>query len=245
MQGPDVLVKRKVRYLDLDNDLAPSPTRAKERGITEAEMKKIWLEGLSADYASVEQKCGELGKTLAKGKELKVTHPNGTDLTIAIKPKTLTVSDGVISDADVKSGKGVLVWLPAGEVATITGTSSGTLVDDRSLQLGKEVTGLRFEIKAGKITNLSAKSGWDGLPKGYDAAGPRKGELSLVNFGCNSAMKADKLESYIAAGMLTILFGNNAQSGGTNNEPYNLQVHLPGTTVTLDGKLLIENGTLK
>ena len=38
---------------------------------------------------------------------------------------------------------------------------------------------------------------------------------------------------------------SNKLAGGTNAEPFALMMHLPGTTVMLDGKPLIENGALK
>ena len=80
----------------------------------------------------------------------------------------------------------------------------------------------------------------------YDLAGPGKNELSIVDFGCNPAVKnAGKMESFVAAGTVTLLFGNNTWAGGTNKEPFALSLFLPGTTVTLDGKPLIENGVLK
>ena len=239
--------KRAVKSVDLSNGLAPSASRAKELGLSEADLKKIYWDGLSADYAAIEQKCTALKATLAKGKELKITHVNGTDLTIAIKGKKISTSDGVISDADIKAGgPGVQAWLPAGEVYLPAGVANGKLVDDRFVAFGTAAVGLTIEVKAGKITAMTAKSGWDGIVKQrFDAAGPGKNELSLVDFGCNPAVKGDKLESYIPAGMMTLGFGGNDWAGGTNKEPFGLQLHLPGTTVMLDGKAIIENGQLK
>jgi len=242
--------KRNVKVLDLGNGLAPSAARAKELGISEAELKKLYWDGLSADYTAVEQKCTALKTALAAGKELKITHANGTNVTLQIKGKKVFSSDGVISEADAKAGgPNVQVWLPAGEVylVPVPGKSEGKIVDDRSVPMGKEITGVTAEIKAGKITSLTAKSGWDGHPaKGrYDAAGPTKNDLGLVDFGCNPAVKNEKLESWIPAGMVTIGFGNNVWAGGTNKEPFGMTMQLPGATVLLDGKAIIENGALK
>ncbi len=240
--------KRNVKTVELGNGFAPSAARAKELGISEAELKKLFWDGLTADYSAVEQKCGALKDALAKGKELKITHANGTDLTVQIKNKKVFASDGVISAADAKAGgPNVQVWLPAGEVYLVPGVSNGKVVDDRAVASGKEILGGVAEIKAGKITNLSAKSGWDGHPMKarYDVAGPGKNELSVLDFGCNAAMKNDKLESWIPAGMVTVGFGDNAWANGTNKEPFGFVMQIPGATVLLDGKAIIENGTLK
>ena len=111
---------------------------------------------------------------------------------------------------------------------------------------GKELTGVTAELKAGKITTVTAKTGWDVVKGQYDAAGPGKNELSVVDFGINPSVKATpKFENYVAAGTVMIATGNNAWAGGTNKEPFSLQFFLSGATVTLDGKPIVDAGTLK
>jgi aminopeptidase len=244
---PDTFLKRKVRTVSLGNGFEPSPARARELGISEGELAKMFWDGLSGDYTTVQTKCDALKTTLAAGKLLKITHANGTDLTIKLKSKKVVTSDGVITDADVKAGgPGVQVWLPAGEAYLIPGAADGKLVDDRTITEGKVVEGLTLDLKAGKVTALTAKTGWDAVKARYDLAGAGKNELSMVDFGCNPAVKSSgKFESYVAAGTVTLGLGGNTWAGGTNKEPYSLSLHLPGTNVTLDGKPLIENGVLK
>ncbi|HEY5946520.1 MAG TPA: aminopeptidase [Kofleriaceae bacterium] len=239
----------KARVVELDNGLAPSWSRANSLGISEAELAKIFWEGLNADYAVIEAKCKTVRDSLAAGNELRITHPNGTDLKIKVGGRKAFVSDGVTSNADLRAGRpGVQVWLPAGDVyvTPIPGTAVGKLVDDRMIYLGKEITGVAVDIARGKTTAINAKSGWDIVKKRYDAAGPRKSEVGFVDLGCNPGIKTGgKLETWMGAGMVTIGIGGNAWAGGTNKEPFALAYQLPGATVTLDGKVLVENGHLK
>ncbi|MDQ3370417.1 MAG: aminopeptidase [Myxococcota bacterium] len=248
-QVAQLRVKRNVRRIEVGNGLAPSPSRAKELGVSEAELAKLFWDGVSADYGPIEAKATALKAVLAKGGELHITHPNGTDLTMKIRGRKVLTSDGVLSDADKKAGgANVNVWLPAGEVylSPVPGSVTGKVVDDRSSYMDKEVLGLTLEVKAGKITSVSAKSGWDAIQPRYDAAGPGKLELGVFDIGINPAVKTTpKLESFVSAGMVTLMTGNNVWAGGTNQEPFALVLHLPGTTVMLDGKPLIENGALK
>ena len=239
--------KRNLRLVELGNGFAPSPTRAKELGISEAELSKLFWDGLNADYAAVQTKCDALKTALAAGKQLAITHPNGTNLTVKLKGKKLMTSDGVISDADIKAGgPGVQVWIPAGEVYFVPGGAEGKIVDDRFVFDGNVLEGLTLDVKAGKSTSINAKSGWDAMKKHYDLAGPGKTELSAVDFGCNPAFKsAGKLETFIAAGTVTLFFGGNLWAGGNNKEPFDFQLFLPGTTVMLDGKPLIKDGALQ
>jgi len=245
----DLQRKRGIRIVELGNGMAPSPARTALTGLSEAQQTKMFWDGITADYASVEEKGKALKATLAAGTELRITLPNGTDLKMKVKARKVLVSDGTISDADVKAGgANVQVWLPAGEVylVPVPGTAEGKLVDDRMIVDGKELTGVTAEIKAGKITTVTAKTGWDVVKGQYDAAGPGKNELSVVDFGINPSVKATpKFENYVAAGTVMLGTGSNTWAGGTNKEPFSLQFFLSGATVTLDGKPIVEAGTLK
>ena len=242
----DVMRKRNVRYVELGNGFAPSAGRARELGISEADLTRIYWDGLSADFTAVQAKCESLKNAIAGGKELKITHSNGTDVTIKLKGKKVLVSDGIITDAEAKAGgPGVQVWLPAGEVYFVPGTSQGKVVDDRNAIGDKVVEGVVFEVKGGKATSVTAKANWDVVKSRWDLAGPGKTELSVVDLGCNPSIKAGPFESFVGAGMVTLTFGGNAWAGGTNKEPWFFNVQLTGTNVLLDGKPLIKDGALQ
>lgn len=245
----ETLLKRNVRQVELGNGLAPSPSRAKTLGVSEADLSTLYWAGLSADYAAIEDKAKTLKDALSKGGELQIKLANGTDLKMKIKGRKVLTSDGVLSADDVKAGGAQLqAWLPAGEVflAPVPGSAEGKIVDDRMVFLDKEVLGVTAEVKAGKITNITAKSGWEIVKARYDLAGPGKNDIGLFDIGINPNVKSTgKLENYVSAGTVTIGSGNNLWAGGTNKEPFGLQFQLTGATVLLDGKPIIENGVLK
>lgn len=245
----DTVLKRNVRTVELDNQLAPSPSRAKAAGLTEAEMASTYWAGLGADYGAIETKAAALKELLAKGTEVRITHPNGTDIKFKVKGRKVLTSDGVISDADAKAGgPAATVWLPAGEVflAPVPGSAEGKIVDDRMVFSDKEVTGITAEFKAGKMTNITAKAGWDAVKPLYDAAGPGKNQLGVFDLGLNPAVKATpKFETFVAAGLVSLGTGENRWAGGNVKEPFGMTFQLSGATVTLDGKPLVENGSLK
>jgi aminopeptidase len=49
----------------------------------------------------------------------------------------------------------------------------------------------------------------------------------------------------VPAGTITVGMGNNLWAGGSNKAPYAYDVSMPGTTVMLDDKVIIENGRLE
>jgi aminopeptidase len=243
------LLRRNVRQVSLDNGLAPSPSRAKALGIDEAEMSALYWSGLAADYAGVEAKGNAVKDLLAKAGELHITLPNGTDLKMKIKGRKAFVSDGVISDADMKTGAGaILLYMPAGEVfvTPVPGTAEGKIVDDRMVFFGKEILGITADVKAGKITAINAKSGWDAIKSQYDAMPISKLEVSSIDLGINPAVRTGgKLETYMGAGNLTIGTGGNEALGGSIKDLGGLYFMMSGATITLDGTTLVDKGVLK
>jgi hypothetical protein len=83
----------------------------------------------------------------------------------------------------------------------------------------------------------------------YDAVSdPRKDEFSFVDLGINPNVKLPEnsaIGNWVPAGTISVGTGVNTWAGGTNSVPYGQTVSLPGATVTLDGKPIIDNGTLK
>jgi hypothetical protein len=51
--------------------------------------------------------------------------------------------------------------------------------------------------------------------------------------------------TWVPAGSVTVGTGINMWAGGDNSVPYGLVIFLPGSSVTLDGKPIVENGVLK
>jgi aminopeptidase len=240
-----------VRTVALGNGLFPTAATAKMYGLPEEQLSTIFWAGVNTDYSKLQNTGQSLQAALAKGKELKITTPNGTNLTLGIASRQTLVSDGVISADDLaKGGAACQVWLPAGEVFStpVPGTAEGTVVVDRHFFQGKEITGITLTFKAGKLTAMTAKSGLEPLKAWYDAAGPGKDEFGFYDIGINSDVKVpanSKLQTWIAAGTVTIGHGGNTWAGGANTSEFTVDYRLPNCTVTVDGKAIVENGTLK
>jgi leucyl aminopeptidase (aminopeptidase T) len=237
---------KKLRMVEVDNGVAPSPERAKMYGVSDADLQKAFWDGIGADYTAVAAKCKAVQDQLVKANEVRITAPNGTDFKFKVKGGKVGVSDGVMSDDKTKSGN-ARIWLPAGEVyIPVKPNGEGKLVDDRIIQSGKELTGVTAEIKGGKITNISAKTGWDAIKPLYDAAEASKDQVSAFDIGCNPAFKnVGKMEAWAPAGTVTVTTGFNGWAGGNITNPFGFTFQLSNATVTFDGKTVVENGALK
>jgi leucyl aminopeptidase (aminopeptidase T) len=247
----ELIAERNVKGVSLGNGLYPSEANAKQYGLTEKELSDLFWKGVNVDYAKLEASGKSIQAKFAGGKEVQLTNPNGTDLKMRIEKRPMLVSDGVLSTDDLKKGFAASqVYLPAGEafLAPVAGTAEGKVIVDRQFYQGKEITGLTLIFKAGKLTSMTAKSGLEPLKKLYDAAGAGKEEFAFIDLGINpnvTVKPGSKLVAWMPSGMVTIGIGNNVWAGGENKIPYSLSCFIPGSTLKVDGKVLVENGVLK
>ncbi|HCY43333.1 MAG TPA: hypothetical protein DHV48_18685 [Prolixibacteraceae bacterium] len=247
----ELVAKRNVKGVSLGNGLYPTEASAKQFGLTLNELSDLFWKGVNVDYSKLEATGKSVQAILAGGKEVQLTNPNGTDLKMRIEKRPVLVSDGVLNADDLKKGFAASqVYLPAGEayLTPVPGTAEGTVVVDRQFYQGKEILGLTMNFKAGKLTSMTAKSGLEPLQKMYDVAEAGKEEFAFIDLGINPNVKikpGSKLVAWMPAGMVTVGIGNNVWAGGENKNPYSLASFLPGSTLRVDGKVLVENGVLK
>jgi len=247
----ELIAKRNVKGVSLGNGLYPTEASAKQFGMTLKELSDLFWKGVNVDYTKLEATGKSVQKTLAAGKEVHLTNSNGTDLKMRIEKRPVLVSDGVLSADDLKKGFAASqVYLPAGEafLAPVPGTAEGKVVIDRQFFQDKEIIGLTMIFKAGKMTSMTAKSGLEALQKRYNAAESGKEEFAFIDIGINpdvTVKPGSKLVAWMPSGMVTIGIGNNVWAGGENKNPYSLASFLPGSTLKVDGKVLVENGVLK
>lgn len=242
-----------VRSVEIGNGLYPTAWRAERMGLGQEALSKLFWDGINLDYTQLQQQAEALRAKLASGRDVHVTHPNGTDITFSIAGRKVVSSDGLISEADRKAGGAALaVYLPAGEVMTSAarGSANGKLVQANNFYRDKPVDNLVMEFKDGKLVSMTGSgAGFADLKAEYDAITvPGKDEFGALDLGINPNIRlpADaKVGNWVPAGMVTLGFGNDQWAGGTNSAPYARDVHLAGATVNVDGATLVDKGELK
>lgn len=247
----EAILNRKFRTISLGNELYPTEAKAKQFGISLNELSDIFWNGINVDYRDLEARGKAVKTILSAGKEVRITNVNGTDIKMRIESRPVIVLDGTVSDEDLQGDfAGSQVYLPAGEVclAPVPGTAEGKVVVDHTYAQGQEITGLTLIFQKGKLISMTAISGLEPLKKLYDAAESGKEELSSLDLGINPNIlikPGSKLVAWMPAGMITVGIGNNLYAGGNNKNSFGDAFHLPGSTLTVDGKTLVENGVLK
>jgi len=246
----NIYVKRNIRGISIGNEMYPTKNLAKRWGVELDNLEKMFWQGVTADYKQIEATGMQLRTTFKAAKEIHLTHANGTDLKMKIENRPLVISDGIISEDDMKAGYAACqIYLPAGEVivAPVRGTAHGKVVIDRMYYAGKEINGLILSFEAGKLVSMDSESDISRIKADYEAAGEGKEEFALIDIGINPDIKiipGSKMTSWIPAGMVTVGIGNNSWAGGDINISYGLFGHIEGATVKLDDKTLVSSGKL-
>jgi len=244
---------KNVRNIEIGNNLYPTTWRAERFGMTEDELARTFWNGVNLDYSQLQARGEQVKAALAAGNEMHITNPNGTDLKLQVKGRPVLVSDGVVTAEDMKrGGAAASAYLPAGEVYTtpVPGTAQGKVVHSRTFYRGKQIDNLTLTVAGGKVTAMTGSGpGYADFKAEYDAVNdPRKDMFGFVDLGINPSVTlpaASKVGNWVPAGTITVGTGINIWAGGDNSVPYGLTIFLPGSTVMLDGKTIVENGTLK
>ena len=248
----EAFIKHNVRTVEVGNGLYPQDWLARRYEMTPDDLAKTFWGGVNVDYTDLQTRGAQVSAALAAGNEIHITDSNGTDLKVRVQGRSYGVSDGIISAEDMKKGAaGQSVYLPAGEVyvTPVPGTAEGKVVRAKDYYQGKEINNLTLTFAAGKLTSLTGSGpGFDLLKAAYDAAGEGKDLFAVVDFGINPNVRlpaTSQIATWVPAGTVTVGVGNNTWAGGDNKAAYGHFVSLPGTTVTLDGKPVVEAGQLK
>jgi aminopeptidase len=208
-------------------------------GITE----EIMIKGLNADYNQIAALTLKLKRIFEKTKIVRVTAPNGTDITMDITGRTAYASKGLFHK------KGESGNLPTGEtfVAPIEGTSNGVFVVDGSMSgLGMIKEPIKITVKDGYVTEIEGGEQAKALEKKLNQHGQLARNIAEFGIGTNHAAKltGELLLDEKVMGTIHIALGNNKSMGGNVSVPIHLDGVVKKPTVYFDDKQIMNKGKL-
>lgn len=206
--------------------------------------KEVMIRGMNADYKAIAKRTIKLQKILEKGKSIRVTAPNGTDISFKIAGRRVIPSKGLFHK------KGESGNLPTGEafLAPVEGTSNGVFVVDGSMAgLGLiKNANIKIEVKDGFATKISGGTLAKKLKIMLDKVGKDARNIAEFGIGTNDSAKLSGilLEDEKVMGTIHIALGNNVSMGGSVNVPIHLDGVVKKPSVWMDGRLLMKDGKL-
>ena len=192
--------------------------------------------GLDADYAAIAEACESMLGTVSGADEVRVTSPQGTDITFELGDRPWQTDTGIVHDPGAFSN------LPAGEVFISPVSADGTYVVDGTirphgrLDPGHTVT---IDVEGGRLTGISDDALRSEVEAAAEEAGDAAYNLAELGIGTNLGV-TDLVGSVLldekAAGTVHIAFGDDAGIGGDTEAPIHMDGILTEPTVYVDGE---------
>jgi len=199
-------------------------------GITEG----VFLMGLDADYATIEGHCEDVLAQVGDADEIRVTTPQGTDITFTVGSREWYLDTGIVHEAGEMSN------LPAGEVFIAPETADGTFVVDGTMRPHGKLDGklLSFEVEDGYVTDISDPDIREQVETAAEEVGRDAYNLAELGIGTNVAVSelvGSVLLDEKAGGTVHIAVGDDHAIGGDTHAPIHLDGILTEPTVYADG----------
>lgn len=208
-------------------------------GITEDMMIRC----LSADYHAIAARSRRLSEILQTGNEVHVTSPAGTDIKLLRGDRYPKPDTGLFHNAG-DSGN-----LPAGETffAPIEGSAQGKIVFEAAVAgIGKLQNNIHLVVRDGMAVEITGGPEAAKLTELVDSVGPNGRNIAELGIGTNDKAQITGviLEDEKVMGTVHIALGDNKSMGGTVAVSSHLDGLILKPTVRLDGRLIMEAGTL-
>ena len=224
----------------------PTVAYAKSVGADPAELQDIFWKSVAVSPSELMPKATAMVALMKPGAEIRIKSNAGTDLTLEVDQVPARINAGRTSDVIASTGP-TNVWLPAGEAYGCVHAASGTLVVPWMSFRGVPIENVKMTFENGEMTEMSADSNQAMLEEYFANSSSKLKYASVIDFGLNPQSRSPKGTHYYSwemGGMVTLGLGGFLWARCDNDADAALSFHLPGSTVSIDGKSVIRNGEL-
>jgi aminopeptidase len=226
----------------------PTPSDTASIQMDYAAFSAMSWSAIEADYSAMAAKGQQIKKILEGAKQLHITSPEGTDLTLGLGKRPVIVSAGLVPAGTKGSEVARSASLPGGTVRFAPMETSVTgKIKAAEDQCDQPIRDESVEVQKGMAVAISAASDEECLKRSFKDAG----RFGSVVIGLNPAIQFTHVPSYgpqieTSAGMVSLSFGANQGLGGLNPAiGGGWTVPLLHATVVADGKVIVKDGKLE
>lgn len=243
--------RRKTRLVNLGNGLYPTVGLSRRLGVPQGALATAFWRAASVSASSLRTRGETLRRAFSEDGVVTITAPNGTNISLRVKPKDGFVSDGALTAEKVRQGAAAAAtYLPAGEVVfpAVNGSANGKIVLDRMVWDGRLIRGLTLVFEKGVLTAMTAENDMSALEARYQSASGARDRFGFIDIGINDQTKLPVGSGRVvwtAPGSIVFGFGDNRGFGGDNQSDFSFIGQLGGATLTVDGKPVISAGRLR
>ncbi|HXY47526.1 MAG TPA: hypothetical protein VEK13_06495 [Thermoplasmata archaeon] len=225
-----------------------SDAQAEHWGVPGAMWRSQLIRGITeVDYEALRTRAARVSSLLRRGRVVRVTAADGTDVRFRLRGRVPWVDDGVTDLEDVRRGRN-LAAAPGGSVVVAIDERSaeGMAVANRPSYLTPgRVDGGQWEIEAGRLRNYWYSEGGEAFESEFSTAPRGRETVSLFALGLNDALapgvpQAEDQEE----GTVTLAIGGNSLYGGRHRCRYLSWITIGEATVAVDGAPLADRGQI-
>ena len=222
--------------------------RARQWGLDRSKWEESILRACLTDPVETAKSGARLYRALSRGKKVRITHSNGTDIEVGLAGSTPRLHDGTPHPRDKRYGPSdMLSQIPAGriDVALDSKTAEGSMHANRRTNIWwRWDAGGRLEFSDGKLTSYSFEEGEEEFSRQFKIGTAGKDRTGVLMFGLNPAVKdVPNLES-IERGSVSLALGRNGHLKGSNASNFMSWITLAGSEIAIDGTPVIRAGKL-
>ena len=239
----ELLVKHAIPSVYL---LAAMATAAGARryGVNAARWQRESIRASLVPPAAIQAAARPLSQRLRRGHEIRLRHPNGTNLVLGLAGRIPVIDDGVVDQQDLSIGR-VGTVVPGGyvSVALDETVASGTFLSNRPTRTRVGTyNGVRWNFEGGRLRSCSVRSGRGFLGEAFRTAGPEKDRPAILVVGLNPELHDFPYAEDQERGVVTLYIGHNDDFGGQSPGSFRRFALLRGATLSIDGHTLIRSG---
>ncbi|HTW40370.1 MAG TPA: aminopeptidase, partial [Thermoplasmata archaeon] len=197
------------------------------------------------DPSKLRADADRIRRAFENGRELRLRHPNGTDLTLGLAHRPVQVTLGMVTPEGRKTPFGSMINVPDGTVyvSVDESTADGTFVANLPTTTNAHrLEGGRFTFEDGHLTGHRFRKGAATFGADYKAAGAGRDRPSFIEVGLDpSARRAPGIEE-VVRGAVTVGIGGNAGFGGKTKLDFLSYLTVAGGELSVDGRPLVRGG---
>jgi leucyl aminopeptidase (aminopeptidase T) len=223
-----------------------SEGRARKWGVERAQWEEALLRASLVDPEELAKSGRRLGKALSRGKTVRITHANGTDVEVALAGVAPRLFDGrPRPHAKGDSPSGMVQQVPAGslDVALDSKTAEGSFHANRRTNIWWNVhAGGALEFSGGKLTSYSFEEGAGEVERQYRHGTAGRDRASVLKLGLNPAVHDVPNLEVVEGGSVSLQIGGNRYLRGSNGSSFFTWLTLAGAELAVDGTPVIRAG---
>jgi leucyl aminopeptidase (aminopeptidase T) len=216
-------------------------------GVPAEAWQKEVVAGSMIDPQQFVASARKLSAAFERGKEVRLRHANGTDLTLKLAGRKARAALGWVTPESKRAGFGFMANVPDGSVyvAVDESTAEGTLVSNRmTAPFGVPVRGGRWTFRDGRLVEQNYDDGAASVREGYAEGGRGRDLPAMLEVGLDPSVRISPNLEENERGAVSIGAGSNVGFGGKTRCNFMAHLTVAGAELSIDSRPIVRGGRL-